>query len=349
MKNIILKNGDVVTEYNHAEQYFAEAYNSYIEPIALGLLNPIRTSIKSEMKLIRGFLPTDQIIIAARSGIGKTSRVIKLIDDIFNDELNGSYHGKIIVCYDSWEISGWRNAIKFMSLDERMTYSEILDWDNRLQQDKLNQLKNSIPKFKGKHFYISEFPNTVSQWANNKIELQRKFPEYLIVNIIDHARLITNENRLTEEALLHNFMKATIKQRKQTGQINIILSQMNRNIEYAADRKNIGNNLPMASDLFGSDSIFQSSDFVIALHRPGYYNLAEFSYDNYLYQTGYPDNDNLMLEVVLKNRNGESGIVFLEHLLKYNDFKDIDISKIRRENPNSLTSSFNTDNIKDKW
>lgn len=344
MKSIKLDN-DI---YLHADIFFEEAYNDYIEPIALGTLKPLRTSLQNEMKLLRGFLPTDQIIIAGRSGMGKTSRIIKMIDDLFDENINPDYKDRLMIFYDTWEISGWRNAIKFMSLDEKMTYNELLDWDNRLNQDKLDQLKANLHKFKGKAFYMNEFPTTVTQWANNKVKLAEKFPNHQIVNIIDHARLVTNENRLAEEALLHSAMKASIKQRKQTKQINIWLSQMNRNIEYSTDRKNIGNNIPLASDLFGSDSLFQSSDFVIALHRPGFYNLDEFIHDKYLYKTGYPQ-DNLMLEVVLKNRNGESGIIWVDHDIKYNEFKDMDISKIRREDPKGLNAGFDIDSLKNKW
>lgn len=329
--------------YVHANTFFKEAYDDYIEPIALGKLNPLKTSSTTEMKLLKGFLPTDQLTIAARSGMGKTSRIIKLIDDFFNPVINPHYQDKLIVLYDSWEIAGWRNAVKFMSLNERLTYSEILDWDVKLQKDKLDVLKTYKHKFDNKRFFISEFPNSVEEWVYNKLAIQNKFPEYQIVNIIDHSRLVTRGNRETEEQLISKFMIESVAQKKKTKQINIFLSQLNRNIEQNTDRNKIGTHLPIASDIFGSDSVYQCSDFVLALHRPGYYGLPTYTYNGNIYQTGFPDSDFLMVENVLKNRNGETGVLFLEHELKYNNFKDLSSSHVQ-EIPNSNPNANFNDN-----
>lgn len=244
----------VDTNYYQVDRFFKEAYYDYIEPIALGKLNPLKTSIKAEMDLIRGFLPTDQTVIAARSGMGKTSRVIKMIEDFFDETINPIYKDKIVILFDSWEISGWRNATKFISLDKEMSVQELLDWDNRLSPEKLLGIKEMLGKFKDKLFFISEMPDTPAQWVDRKRKVQAQFPDHLIVNFVDHTRLITNENRFTEEALLTDFMKATQIQRKKLKQINFIVSQLNRKIEEGAIRREeVGQRLPMETHLFGAD------------------------------------------------------------------------------------------------
>jgi replicative DNA helicase len=106
-----------------------------------------------------------------------------------------------------------------------------------------------------------------------------------------------------------------------------MLSQMNRNIENSAkNRLDIGKQLPVASDLFGSDSIFQASEFVLALHRPGSYGLTQFPMGDVNFSTGLSrigaGDDDLMVEVVLKNRNGSIATILLNHNLAHNDFTD---------------------------
>lgn len=79
-------------------------------------------------------------------------------------------------------------------------------------------------------------------------------------------------------------------------------------------------------------SVLQSSENVIALHRPGRYGVQHFKYKDDEYATGVTnetDNDNLMVEVILKQRNGETGVIFMEHDLKYNEFRDIDLDKVK--------------------
>ena len=334
------------TIYTHYSEYFDEAYYDYIEPIAKGELIPLRTSIKTEMDLLRGFLPTDHITIAGRSGTGKTSRIIHLIKDIFNPVINPSFHDRVIVLYDSWEISGWRNAVKFISMSERMTYHDILNWDDRLTAEKLFKIKALRDEFKNKPFFISEFPNTSDEWYARKKKIQKAYPNHLIVNVVDHTRLTSNENDESEKTLIDNFLKVAIDQKKELKQINFFLSQMNRNIEFGVARKEIGNQLPIASDIYGSDMVYQASDILMALHRPGMYELQQFHYKGYDYMTGVTNDsnkDNLMVEVVLKQRNGDNGVLFLEHELEFNNFKDVDLSKIKREKEfdmNSLEPEF---------
>ena len=78
--------------------------------------------------------------------------------------------------------------------------------------------------------------------------------------------------------------------------------------------------------LFGSDAVFQGSDIVMALHRPGYYGLRNFSNNGQRIATGLTDDpdstDNLMIECILKQRDGWTGNILIEHDLKYNDFKN---------------------------
>ena len=99
---------------------------------------------------------------------------------------------------------------------------------------------------------------------------------------------------------------------------------MNRNIETnAADRNGIGRSTPVASDIFGGDSVFQNADVVMALHRPGIYGIEDFNGIPTGIDLANPDkDDDLMVECILKQRDGWTGNIAMRHNLAFNKIVD---------------------------
>ncbi len=112
--------------------------------------------------------------------------------------------------------------------------------------------------------------------------------------------------------------------------INIWLSQMNRNIETNVSRDKMGSYTPVSSDIFGSDGVFQSADIVIALHRPGIYKIDNFEGIPTGYDENDPDkNDDLLIECVLKQREGWTGNIMMKHNLAHNKIVDYPSDEIK--------------------
>ena len=91
---------------------------------------------------------------------------------------------------------------------------------------------------------------------------------------------------------------------------------MNREIE---DKDRINNpnlHYPMRRDIFGSDSIFQTSDYVIVLHRPEIIGIVD-------YGPNKQPVENRIYMHFLKNREGEPKIFKFENNLKYNRIDEI--------------------------
>jgi hypothetical protein len=69
---------------------------------------------------------------------------------------------------------------------------------------------------------------------------------------------------------------------KKFGKNTIIqLSQMNREIE---DKDRINNpslHFPTRRDIFGSDSLFQASDYVVVIHRPELLGIKSYGINNW--------------------------------------------------------------------
>lgn len=323
---------EIIKGYEHIDISFDKAFQ-YIDDVRFGRLIPLLTSLKAENELLRGLLPTDQLTIAARTGMGKSSRAIHMMNDFLDVNINPSYKDRLIILYDSFEMASWRNALKLLSIKSEKTVHDLLNYEDKMKQEQFDSLKMISQQFKGCPLYIKEYSESVSEWINTKAEIAKKYPypKYQIVNILDHCRLIVNDTNSTEEQLLNRLMKSSIRVKKQHNMINIFLSQMNRKIEDDATKdSDVGKRLPMASHIFGSDSIFQASDMVMALHRPGFYNLKTFEMNGSILHTGLTSEstDNLMIEVVMKNRNGNVANLVINHDIKYNKFSNfVDITQ----------------------
>jgi replicative DNA helicase len=327
--------------YFNSKVYSKEAIK-FVRDVAEGRIKPLRTSIKAVNKAMYGYLPTDLTTVAGRSGVGKTTWLVQAIKDFTNVEINPFYEGKLAIFYDSWEISGWRNMLKFASSVERKTMSELLDYNERLQKESLDRIEKTLNSFNfGNNLFISEFSTTPVEWGVSKREIKEKLQGYQIVNFVDHLRLITKASYGTEESLLTEFMLEATKEKKKNKSITFLLSQMNRNIESGKDRREIGTSLPVTSDVFGADSITQFSDNLIGLHRPGLYGLKEFKIGDTTLKTGLEnsDEDDLLLQCILKCRYGNLGTIATKHELKYNRIVDYKVPP--KLNKTEIKASFN--------
>ncbi len=297
--------------------------NRKIEQIRNGELFPIRTSSKKEQDKIGGYFPSDQVVIAARTGTGKTSKVLSDIKDFVNPEINPGYTGKLIVLYDTWEMPDWRNILRMYSRNAEVQVKELIDYQRRLSIENFERIKMIGEQLKGYPIYFSNFSQNVKTWYENKKKVQKKFPNHTIINVVDHTRLVTKSTEKSEEELISNLMISGMKLKNEENQINIFLSQMNRNIENSANREGLGKNLPIASDIFGADSVFQCADVVIALHRPGMYGLTDFEGTPTGVVKNNPDKyDDLLLECILKQRDGWTGVLQMKHNLGINKIVD---------------------------
>lgn len=249
-----------MTEQSHA---FIDGYdhislavditNKKLQDIRDGLVKPIYTSSRKETDKIGGFFPTDQITIAARTGTGKSAIVLNMIQDFVNPKLNPLYANNMIVLYDSWEMPMWRNMLRMYSKEGEMPVKQILDYQNQMQQDAFNRILLLSQKFKGYPIYFRTISQKVGEWAAAKRKIRDQHKDKVIINVVDHTRLIQKTNEKSEEELITNFMFTGMKLKLELDTINIFLTQMNRNIESGSIRSDIGKTLPVSSDIFGAD------------------------------------------------------------------------------------------------
>lgn len=316
---------EYIDGYIHISQAINKT-NEKLRQIRSGELKPLKTSSKKETDKIGGFFPTDQITLAARTGMGKTAHVLHWMGDFCNREINPHYADNIIILYDSWEMPEWRNMLRIYSRELELEVKTILDYEQQMQQEMFDRIIALKSKFGNYPIYFRNISQTVKEWHSSKIAVRDKHKKATIVNVVDHTRLVTKSNEKSEMELISEFMMAGMRLKLEADTINIFLSQMNRSIETGAGgRDQIGLNLPISSDIFGSDAVYQCSDVVIADHRPGFYGLTEWNGIPTGVDKNNPNkNDHLLIECILKQRDGWTGNLTRRHNLALNQIEDYD-------------------------
>lgn len=325
-----------VDGYNHISIVVDET-NKRLNDIREGLIKPILTGSRKETEKIGGYFPTDQLIIAARTGMGKTAYMLNMISDFANPEINPHYADKLMILYDSWEMPGWRNMLRFYSRANKLTVKELLDYNRAMEHEAFQAMIELSNNFKEQPVYMRSLSQSSAEWYESKCRIQDANPEKIIINIVDHSRLVTKTNERSEEELITGFMKYGMKVKLEQNQFNIFLSQMNRAVETSGKRDDMGKATPVSSDIFGSDGVFQCADVVLALHRPGYYGLTDWEGLPTGKVQGDPNSsDNLMIECILKQRDGWTGNLLRYHNLAHNEFYDALPGSIPQEQQRSM-------------
>ncbi len=317
-----------------------------MDKVRSGDIKPLFTSSKKEADKIGGFFPSDQVVIAARTGVGKSAKITSDVFDFCSPLINPTWQEDIMVLWDSWEMADWRNILRMISRQGSIEAKALLDYAKRLQEERYQALRAIADKFKGLPIYLSTRPMTVFNWFERKKNIQGQFPKKKIINIFDHTRLPLKKDEGKEEELITNLMIKGIDLKNNFDMINFFLSQMNRNIETAVSRDRIGNHTPVASDIFGSDAVFQCADVVMALHRPGMYKIENFEGIPTGYKADDPEKqDDLLLECILKSRDGWTGNLTMKHNLAHNKIWDYP----QGESSNGIASNEGQNKIIKTW
>lgn len=248
--------------------------------------------------LMGGLQPGKMYVIAGRPGVGKSAFSNQLIFDLLDKNVDKN----VVVLYWSFEMPGEQQILRAGSKDTKLQTFELLSVENKLTQDKYNMYVQAVQKYKEYPIYFCSIPQDMEKVKNINEQVFHRFPTATIVNLIDHSRLVLG-NAETELQRLNVLSKACMWMQARMTCINILLSQLNRNIEqeYRAKQQY----QPLLTDLFGGDSIGQDAHVVMMLQRP---------YDLYGITDKYCGEDpvGLMAVHIEKNRDGLLGMIPFE-------------------------------------
>ena len=243
-----------------------------------------------------GWQRSDLIIMAARPGMGKTTRLLGFVKAALES-------GKSVAMF-SLEMSS--QQIIHKQINEA---SEI--YINKLRTGNINsyelaKLKSSAEALKSRNFHLNQkgavSPNYIRTACRR---IKKKHGLDLVV--IDYLQLCSpnernrNSSKENEVSEVSAALKAIAKELDVPV---IVLSQLNRDVESLPDKR------PQLSHLRSSGSIEQDADIVLGMYRGSYYfdemkQDVPFLVEKYE-QMGYTEDDWLQASVIefLKNRNG---------------------------------------------
>jgi replicative DNA helicase len=293
----------------------------YIDHRRHGIIRSLRTRWpKFNRQCMGGIEPNTIYSICGISGSGKSSFANSLETDLF--ELNPNEN--FVVLNFNFEMLSSKQVGRKLSYKLNKTTSELYSASNKDDTYKVSDLDfeeilKQANKIKQYPIYYVDCPGTVDEIKNTIISFQmlEEMKHKWLIVILDHT-LLTKGRMSESEREIISSLQRMFMERKKYGKITIIqLSQLNREIEDKDRINNPSMHYPMRRDIFGSDSLFQTSDYVIVLHRPEIIGIDDYGPKKLPVK-------NMIYMHFLKNREGEPKILSFENNLKYNRIDEID-------------------------
>jgi replicative DNA helicase len=207
---------------------------------------------KLNRALLGGLQPSKLYVIGGRPGVGKSAFSNQLIFDLLDHPKN---QGKLIVLYWSFEMPAYQQLLRIGSAKTGKSAASLLSVENELDDLTFKDYVKVMDPYKKYPVYFNSNAQVVEDMAKIVLRVSSVFPDKTIINLFDHSRLFKKNKEDSELIMLTNLSHKCIELQQSCGCINIILSQLNRNIEKAERIEQQFQ--PMLSDLFGADSIGQ--------------------------------------------------------------------------------------------
>ena len=260
----------------------------------------ISTGLSDLDRMILGLNKSELILIAARPGMGKTSIAL-------NIALHVALVLKKTVAFFSLEMSREQLVTRLLSKAAMVPSQNLMT--GQLTDSQWRSISEAAQQMSMSDIRIDDNPSvTVSDM---KASCRRVKDLGLVC--IDYLQLMSSagtknswaDNRQQAVSEISRMLKIMAKE------LNvpiICLSQLNRAVESRQDKR------PLLSDLRESGSIEQDADAVVALYREGYY-------------VKEAENPNLAEALILKNRRGSTGTVYLNWLAEYTSFTSYEANR----------------------
>jgi replicative DNA helicase len=261
-----------------------------------GQTTGIPTGFRDLDEVLLGWQPSNLIVVAARPGQGKTAFAL-------GTATHAALHEHRPVIFFSMEM-GYLELTQRILAAEAGINSRLLR-TGRIPESDWTRISTAVGRLADAPLFIDDNPHlTVMDMRAKCRRLKAQHGDLGLV-VVDYLQLMSTgqrraENRQVEVSDLSRGLKVLARDLDVPV---IALSQLNRSLEYRADKR------PMLADLRESGALEQDADIVAFIYRDDTYN---------------PDSsDKGMAElIVAKHRNGPTAkvrLAFLEHLTRFSD------------------------------
>lgn len=283
----------------------------YIADRRTGIVRSLKTRWpKFNVQCMGGIEPNAIYTVAGISGSGKSSFANSLETDLFDYNPETEF----VVLSFNFEMLASRQVGRKLSYKLAKTTQELYSAGiEKLSEAEYHLVLDEAKKIERYPIYYVDIPGTVEQIRSTVLHFM-ELPEIKnkwVVIFLDHTLLTKGKTGNSEREILSDLQHMFMEIKKYGSNTIIQLSQLNREIENTDRVTKPNMHFPIRRDIFGSESVFQASDYLFVLHRPELLGIKEYGPSGW--QTA-----NLIYMHFLKNREGEPGIIMFKNNLKHN-------------------------------
>lgn len=260
---------------------------------SMTLVTGTPTGIPKLDNITTGWHPGRLIILAARSGVGKSALAMNLAS-------NAAVAAGVPVAVFSLEMTDSELADRVVSGVGGLDSYRVKT--GRMGHDEWEQLKKASARVARAPLYVSDKSQASVLDIKSQVRRLKKRDPRLGLVICDYLQLVKgdrtrNGNREQEVASVSRGLK---EMAKDLGVPVLALAQLRREVDTRTSKE------PLLADLRESGAIEQDADMVMFLHRPGH---------------GNPEADQTEAKLtVAKNRHGQPGVVPLVFIPEFSRF-----------------------------
>ncbi len=304
-----LRAGDRSRDFVHIRDFL----EPFLEPADAATAVPygghVRTGLSDLDMMLGGLNPTDLVIVAARTGVGKTSLML-------NFGRNAAVGQNAKVAIFSLEMAGEQLAQRLLASESRVDSARLrLGMHNEAEESRIMHAHGILS---GADIYIDDSAALqIPELRAKLIRLKRENNDRLDLVLIDYLQLVhgnRNDNRVQEIS----YITRSLKELARELEVPIVAgSQLSRAPEQRQPH------IPMLSDLRESGSIEQDADVVLFIYREDMYVKREDWEALHPDRIREPYPDGLAQIIIAKHRNGPTGVVevrFRNNISKFEDF-----------------------------
>jgi replicative DNA helicase len=308
-----LRSGDRLRDFRHIREYL----DTYLEPPdaateALPYGGQVRTGLSDLDALLGGLKPSDLIIVAARTGVGKTSLML-------NFARNAAIGQGAKVAFFALEMAGEQLAQRLLAAEARVDSARLrLGMHNEAEESRIMHAHGLLSQAE---IYVDDSAALQIPELRAKAVRLHKEKRKLDLVVVDYLQLIhgnRGDNRVQEIS----YITRSLKELARELEVPVVAgSQLSR----ATDQRHP--HIPMLSDLRESGSIEQDADVVLFIYREDVYKTKE-EWENEDPSRKRPYPEGIAQLIVAKHRNGPTGVVEVRFRDSFSKFEDL---LLRRE------------------
>jgi replicative DNA helicase len=302
-----LRAGDTTRDFVHIKDFLDPFLDPADANTSLPFNGHVRTGFQDLDMNLGGLNPTDLIIVAARTGVGKTALML-------NIARNAAVGQNAKVAVFSLEMAGEQLAQRLLAAESRVNSAHLrLGMHNEVEEGRIMHAHGILSEAE---IYIDDSAGATIPGLRSKLMRLKREKGRLDLVLVDYLQLIQG-NRSDNRVQEISYITRNLKEMARELEVPIIAgSQLSR----ATEQRNT--HIPMLSDLRESGSIEQDADVVLFIYREAMYSSREEWEALHPDRMREPYPEHLAQLIIAKHRNGPTGAVNVKFTADYSKFED---------------------------